>query len=147
MTKKRFQMGLAILGVLMVITACRCQAPASADIIGIWEEDQGTAGDTPCASFEFFADGHFEAYNVPSGYFITFSGPPINSVTGFWKLDFPSKDLLTPRYIELTFNDSDETRGFDSSFIIPGAWQGDVIYARDFDDPIRFVKKTEAECR
>ena len=146
MTRKRIWM-IATVGVLMAVAACRCQAPTSDDIIGIWEEDRGTGGSVPCASFEFFADGHFEAYNVPSGYFITFSGPPINSVTGRWRLDSSSRNALATQNIELEFGDSDETHGFDSSFIIPVAWQGDVIYAGDIDDPIPFVKKAEAECR
>jgi hypothetical protein len=147
MIKKKFWMGIVIGGMLMAVAACRCQEPTSDSIVGIWEEDRGTASSVPCASFEFFADGHFEAYNVPSGYFITFPDLTINSVTGLWKLAPSSKDLLAPRNIELTFNDSDEAHGFHSTFFTPGAWQGDVIYAGDFDNPIPFVKKNEAECR
>lgn len=138
-----------VVGILWIsLTACSPQKPIPDDIIGTWIEDRGvTCADDPatCACFEFFADGYFEAYNVPSEYF-TFAGSVISYVSGTWKLDTSSQDPFAYQWVNLEFDESKEESAFDSSFYVPMDWQKCVMFAGDPDEPILFVKEDEVEC-
>jgi hypothetical protein len=80
-------------------------------MVGLWTEHR-TSNDhsSPCASFEFFGDGTFEAKNIPSDRFV-YEGylPERINVHGIWKLDTSSNDPFAVHRIVLVF---DPFKGF-----------------------------------
>ena len=85
-----------------LVSACTSARPKKIDIVGIWQERQGVLCnnvDIPCASFEFFADGHFTASHVPVEYFLGPIGYSWDGyrtdISGTWYIDNIFGDRIT----------------------------------------------------
>lgn len=118
--------------------------PSHEDIVGLWverRESPSTADLTPHASFNFSADGRFEATDLPREYF-TFPGPRISSVSGSWQLDISSPDPFAFHRVNLVFDRSRDSYAFESNLFVSTDGHGYILFAwyGDESNRITFTK-------
>ena len=126
----------------LTLVSCLPSRPTEKDMVGLWTEYR-TSNDhsSPCASFEFFGDGTFEAKNIPSDRFV-YEGylPEHINVHGTWKLDTSSNDPFAVHRIVLVF---DPFKGFPlgmgSVLYIPVGGAGNSLY-EGVDNSVLFWK-------
>ncbi len=76
------------------------------DIIGVWVEERCATASTensPCGYFEFFPDGRFVAYNIPTeGFLMESYGLSRATTSGSWELGDPPQDpfLFQPVHLQ-----------------------------------------------
>jgi hypothetical protein len=129
------------------LIACIPATPVDSDIVGVWVEDQPRSmseGTVICGSFEFFPDGHFEAWSIPLEYFSDSSPMRINA-SGSWELDTSADDPFAVHRVELLFEPVPTLPlGFGSEFGI--STDGHVLFQGQEGNRILFVKKEVAGC-
>ena len=147
MKTKTLRAGVAI-GMLIVATlACVPHPPEASDIVGVWVAEQydEDANPTSRTCFEFFADGTFEAYNVPREHFeFSFPNVVIGYVTGTWYLSPPPKDPFVFDEVDVSFAKSKDSFAFWGYFLIPFDWGKQYMFAGDWDDEGLDMNKQDA---
>jgi hypothetical protein len=142
---KRYRTSTHTIFTLLILTfvlgACLPAKPSREDIIGLWVEHRiSDENPTPCGSFEFFEDGHFEAKHIPREYFIPagYDAPEQIDAQGSWELDTSSNDPFAVHRIKLLFS---PTEWLPSSFerVLYIALGRDLLYA-GVDESVLFKK-------
>ena len=130
---------ITICALTFAMVACILSIPSREDIIGLWiEYPTGNKEPSPCGSFYFFEDGHFEANNIPGKYFMYISNERINA-DGTWELDTSSNNPLAVHRINLVFAPINGfPLGFESDMII--TIEGKGLFT-GMDDSVLFTRE------
>lgn len=137
---------------LFTLSACVPQSVTPQDIIGLWMEQKdakSNSGLLQCASFEFFANGRFEAKSIPPKYFIAkgIDSGRVNT-TGRWEIDVP-RDPFAYRRINLHFDPFDGYVTGVDSYLLMWFDSKDILFAQSGNESnrISFSKSAPPNCK
>ena len=135
---------------LAVLTGCLPQKPTADNIVGQWVEERQSSSNSGttagCAVFKFYANGQFEAHNIPQEYFSISLPPSRIDAVGEWELEI-NKDPLGWDALNLKF-DLPGRASFGSKLNVASDGSERTLFAWRGDESIRvsFVKRELVQC-